>query len=163
MNTKSNLNRNQKEKNKKKLYHLSNIDMNTIISKAIPTPSKKQEFSSKYIINKINNNKIRNNNYIKNNKNYNDKIHMTQSRKNLIEKFKDNILNYSIKRNNKNNQVKNEVSIFIGDNNVKINKNFNEKKNRVNNRNNNRMEQFAKNKKTIINVNQYYSSYFIKK
>ena len=73
-------------------------------------------------------------------------------------------MNYSIKRNNKNNQVKNEVSIFIGDNNVKINKNFNEKNNRVNNRNNNnRMEQFAKNKKTIINVNQYYSSYFIKK
>ena len=165
MNPKSNLNRNQKEKNKKKLFHLSNIDMNTIITKAIPTPSKKQEFSSKFIINKINNNKLRNNNYIKNsnNKNNNNKIHFTQSRKNLIEKYKNNILNYTINRNNKNNQVKNEVSIFIGDNKTKNKKNFNEKKNKVNNRNSTRMDQFAKNKKTIINVNQYYSSYFIKK
>jgi len=71
-------------------------------------------------------------------------------------------LHYSIIRNNQNNQVKNEVSIFIGDN-EKNRKNIDIKKNRINNKTDNQTRNLWNNKKTIINVNQYYSSYYIKK
>ena len=149
VNQKPNLNnkkpKEQNEKHKiRKLIQLSNIDMNTMTTKTIQASNK---------VNKLNNNKInkdKNKNKIKNT--------FAQSRKNIIEMFRNNILNYSINRNNKNNQVKNEVSIFIGDNNIKNNKNINLKKNLLfKNKNND------KSKKTIINVNQYYSSYYIKK
>ena len=182
--TKSNLNNNnnnmkqkeqkeQKEKHKiRKIIQLSNLDIKTMKNKTIePTNKvKNKKFNSKFILNKINSNKIKNNNYIKNNKdnntNNNYLFSLTKSSKNLLEKFKNNILNYSINRNNRINQVKNEVSLFIGDNNKKFKKIINEKKslvNSINNNNNNKINQLNKNKKTIINVNQYYSSYFIKK
>ena len=182
--TKSNLNNNnnnmkqkeqkeQKEKHKiRKIIQLSNLDIKTMKNKTIePTNKvKNKKFNSKFILNKINSNKIKNNNYIKNNKdnntNNNYLFSLTKSSKNLLEKFKNNILNYSINRNNRINQVKNEVSLFIGDNNKKFKKIINEKKsliNSMNNNNNNKINQLNKNKKTIINVNQYYSSYFIKK
>ena len=180
--TKSNLNNNnnmkqkeqkeQKEKHKiRKIIQLSNLDIKTMKNKTIePTNKvKNKKFNSKFILNKINSNKIKNNNYIKNNKdnntNNNYLFSLTKSSKNLLEKFKNNILNYSINRNNRINQVKNEVSLFIGDNNKKFKKIINEKKSLVNsiNNNNNKINQLNKNKKTIINVNQYYSSYFIKK
>ena len=181
--TKSNLNNNnnnmkqkeqkeQKEKHKiRKIIQLSNLDINTMKNKTIEQTNKvkNKKFNSKFILNKINSNKIKNNNYIKNNKdnntNNNYLFSLTKSSKNLLEKFKNNILNYSINRNNRINQVKNEVSLFIGDNNKKFKKIINEKKSLVNsiNNNNNKINQLNKNKKTIINVNQYYSSYFIKK
>ena len=173
MNTKTCLNnkkpKEQKEKHKiRKLINLTNINMNSKNTKAIPTSIKtnNKEFSHKYIINKINNNKIRNNNYLKNNRINNNKIQFTQSKKDLIEKVRNNILNYSINRNNKNNQIKNEVSIFIGDNKGKNEKKLKEKIDSVIinvSNNKNRVKQLGKNKKTIMNVNQYYSSYFIKK
>ena len=181
--TKSNLNNNnnnmkqkeqkeQKEKHKiRKIIQLSNLDINTMKNKTIEQTNKvkNKKFNSKFILNKINSNKIKINNYIKNNKdnntNNNYLFSLTKSSKNLLEKFKNNILNYSINRNNRINQVKNEVSLFIGDNNKKFKKIINEKKSFVNsiNNNNNKINQLNKNKKTIINVNQYYSSYFIKK
>ena len=156
VNQKPNLNnkkpKEQNEKHKiRKIIQLSNMDMNTLTTKTIQTSTK----VNNEIRNKLNNNKInKDKNKIKNT--------FAQSRKNIIEMFRNNILNYSINRNNKNNQVKNEVSIFIGDkinNNINNNnKNINLKKNLIGKNKNN-----DKNKKTIINVNQYYSSYYIKK
>ena len=149
VNQKPNLNnkkpKEQNEKHKiRKIIQLSNIDINTMTTKTIQTSNRVNNEIKNKLINK-DKNKIKNT--------------FAQSRKNIIEMFRNNILNYSINRNNKNNQVKNEVSIFIGDkmNNNK-NKNINLKKNLLcKNKNND------KSKKTIINVNQYYSSYYIKK
>ena len=167
-NPRSNINnklpKEQKERHKiRKIIQLSNLNMNTMTTKTIQAPDKNNNrLKSNYIGNKINNNKIKSNNYINNTK-YNNNFTMAHPRKSLIELFKNNILNYSINRNNKNNQVKNEVSIFIGDNKKKNYKTINEKRNLLNNKNNNKINNLGKNKKTIINVNQYYSSYFIKK
>ena len=154
----------QKEKHKiRKIIQLSNLNMNTMTTKTIQASDKnKNSLKSKYLVKKINSNKIKNNNYISNTK-YNNNSTLTHPRKSLIELFKNNILNYSINRNNRNNQVKNEVSIFIGDNKNKNNKTINVKRNLLNNKNNNKINNLGKNKKTIINVNQYYSSYYIKK
>ena len=154
----------QKEKHKiRKIIQLSNLNMNTMTTKTIQASDKnKNSLKSKYLVKKINSNKIKNNNYINNTK-YNNNSTLTHPRKSLIELFKNNILNYSINRNNRNNQVKNEVSIFIGDNKNKNNKTINVKRNLLNNKNNNKINNLGKNKKTIINVNQYYSSYYIKK
>ena len=151
VNQKPNLNnkkpKEQNEKHKiRKIIQLSNIDINTMTTKTIQTSNKVNNEIKNKLINK-DKNKIKNT--------------FAQSRKNIIEMFRNNILNYSINRNNKNNQVKNEVSIFIGDkinNNNNKNRNINLKKNLLcKNKNND------KSKKTIINVNQYYSSYYIKK
>ena len=154
----------QKEKHKiRKIIQLSNLNMNTMTTKTIQASDKnKNSLKSKYLVKKINSNKIKNNNYINNTK-YNNNSTLTHPRKSLIELFKNNILNYSINRNNRNNQVKNEVSIFIGDNKNKNNKTINVKRNLLNNKNNNKINNLGKNKKTISNVNQYYSSYYIKK
>ena len=167
-NPRSNINnklpKEQKEKHKiRKIIQFSNLNMNTMTTKTIQVADRnKNSLKSKFLVKKINNNKIKNNNYINNTK-YNNNSTLTHPRKSLIELFKNNILNYSINRNNRNNQVKNEVSIFIGDNKNKNNKTINVKRNLLNNRNNNKIHNLGKNKKTIINVNQYYSSYYIKK
>ena len=151
--------KNQNEKHKiRNIIQLSNLGINTMKTKTIQATNQVKNKNINIILNKINNNKIKNNNYIKNQRinNTNNLLNLTKSSKNLIEKFRNNILNYSIIRNNRNNQVKNEVSIFIGDNNKKIKKIFNEKKNKVNNMNNsknNKINQLNKNKKTIINDN----------
>ena len=147
-------NKNQKEQNDKhkirKIIQLSNIDMNTMTTKTIQTSNKiNYELKNKLINSKINKEKNKTKNTFE------------QSRKNIIEMFRNNILNYTINRNNKNNQVKKEVSIFIGEN-TKINNNNNKNVNLKKNffcKNKN----LDKDKKTIINVNQYYSSYYIKK
>ena len=155
VNQKPNLNnKNQKEQNDKhkirKIIHLSNVDMNSMKTKTIQTSNKiNYELKNKLINSKINKEKNKTKNTFE------------QSRKNIIEMFRNNILNYTINRNNKNNQVKKEVSIFIGENpkiNNNNNKNVNLKKNFLGKNKNH-----DKDKKTIINVNQYYSSYYIKK
>lgn len=73
---------------------------------------------------------------------------------------KDEIIKYSILRNNQNNQIINEFSVILGD----------EKKNdkKCNNTNtgsnNDKIEKTSissDGKRTIINVNQYYPSYYI--
>ena len=146
------------EKHKiRKIIQLSNIDVNTMTTKTIQTKNKSNNVSNK--INKEKN-KIKNINY---------NSTFTESRKNIIEMFRNNILNYSINRNNKNNQVKNEVSIFIGEDKKKkenkdsINNNKNMNLKKIIPFNNKTHKKIDKNKKTIINVNQYYSSYYIKK
>ena len=141
----------------RKIIQLSNIDVNTMTTKTIQTKNKSNNVSNK--INKEKN-KIKNINY---------NSTFTESRKNIIEMFRNNILNYSINRNNKNNQVKNEVSIFIGEDKKKkenkdsINNNKNMNLKKIIPFNNKTHKKIDKNKKTIINVNQYYSSYYIKK
>ena len=67
----------------------------------------------------------------------------------------EDIIRFSIQRNNMNNQIIKEFSVIVGDKNKSMNlKEINEIGN--NNFNNNN-----ENKKTIINVNQYYPNYFI--
>ena len=102
--------------------------MNTMTTKTIPTSNKinEKKFQPKF--------RIRN----KNIKENNNTINLTRSSKDLIEKFRNNMLFYSISRNNRNNQVKNEISIFIGDKNEQNNKRINVKKNAANIRNNDR-------------------------
>ena len=71
---------------------------------------------------------------------------------NLDKIYKDigseNILKFSILRNNLNNKISNEFSITVSD----------KKKDGLNTDSNHKD---LKNKKTIINVNQYYPNYFI--
>ena len=86
---------------------------------------------------------------IKYNNNYNSNSFIITPSINMIN---EEIIKYSILRNNQNNIVSQTISMTLGksDNNNKIsNKNFN---------------QYNKNdncKKTIINVNQYYPNYYI--
>ena len=133
MNNKTILTNNIKKESKekhiiRKIIRLSKIDMNTMTTKTIPTSNKinEKKFQPKF--------RIRN----KNIKENNNTINLTRSSKDLIEKFRNNMLFYSISRNNRNNQVKNEISIFIGDKNEQNNKRINVKKNAANIRNNNR-------------------------
>ena len=67
--------------------------------------------------------------------------------------FNEDIIRFSIKRNNMNNQIIKEFSVIVGDK----NKNLNE----INMTEKNKSANINENKKTIINVNQYYPSYFI--
>ena len=133
MNNKTILTNNIKKESKekhiiRKIIRLSKIDMNTMTTKTIPTSNKinEKKFQPKF--------RIRN----KNIKENNNTINLTRSSKDLIEKFRNNMLFYSISRNNRNNQVKNEISIFIGDKNEQNNKRINVKKNAANIRNNDR-------------------------
>ena len=86
---------------------------------------------------------------IKYNNNYNSNSFIITPSINMIN---EEIIKYSILRNNQNNIVSQTISMTLGksDNNNKIsNKNYN---------------QYNKNdncKKTIINVNQYYPNYYI--
>jgi hypothetical protein len=88
-----------------------------------------------------------------------------------ISNFKKDIVKYSILRNNKNNQVSSEVSLFIGKNN-NINGNsiesyldlYNDEyfKKKIGKYSfNNKLKAINVNRRTIINVNQFYPSYFI--
>ena len=99
----------------------------------------------------------------KNNSCYRNKSN--EIREILSNKFSINedIIKLSILRNNLNNQIIKEFSVVVGDENNK-NKNIKEIKSFENKEiNNNRENSLAnENKKTIINVNQYYPSYFIK-
>ena len=88
-----------------------------------------------------------------------------------ISNFKKDIVKYSILRNNKNNQVSSEVSLFIGKNN-NINGNSIESnldlytdeyiQKKIGKYSlNNKLKAINVNRRTIINVNQFYPSYFI--
>ena len=66
--------------------------------------------------------------------------------KSSINMNNNDIIKYSIMRNNQNNQVSHAISVTFGNNDKNKRNNENNKKNY---------------KKTIINVNQYYPSYYI--
>ena len=96
-----------------------------------------------------------------------DKIYSNMKKFPRIEEY-EKIIRFSILRNNLNNKVINEFSITLGDKNNEDNdnvmKNDIDKKNKINiNKKKNiiRKEGTNNDKKTIINVNQYYPSYFI--
>ena len=99
---------------------------------------------------------------------YKNKILSQNGSFSRLHNYDEEIIKYSIFRNNKNNQVINEFSLTVGkinspSSNDNLKKYFVEK----NDLNKNRKKNIAKNegtnnnKKTIINVNQYYPSYFI--
>lgn len=78
--------------------------------------------------------------------------------KSKIGNFKEEMLRYSILRNNQNNQIINEFSVVLGeDKNASLNNGNKNIYNKNDENNNKSME----NKKTIINVNQFYPSYYI--
>ena len=99
---------------------------------------------------------------------YTNKILSQNGSLTRLHNLDDEIIKYSILRNNKNNQVINEFSLTVGKNEVFDTEN-NMKKNYVekNDLNKNmkkilgKKEGINNGKKTIINVNQYYPSYFI--
>ena len=66
--------------------------------------------------------------------------------KSSINMNNNDIIKYSIMRNNQNNQVSHAISVTLGNDDKNKSNNENDKKNY---------------KKTIINVNQYYPSYYI--
>ena len=114
------------------------------------------------------NNKFKTNPKIKKRK---AKISFTRENSLDISNFKKDIVKYSILRNNKNNQVSSEVSLFIGKN-KDINGNSMEpnldlysdeffKKKIGKFSFNNKLKAINVNRRTIINVNQFYPSYFI--
>jgi len=99
------------------------------------------------------------------------KISFTRENSLDISNFKKDIVKYSILRNNKNNQVSSEVSLFIGKN-SNINGNSIESnldlyteeyfKKKIGKYSfNNQLKSINVNRRTIINVNQFYPSYFI--
>ena len=107
--------------------------------------------------------KNKNNNLLKNSNYKNSIIKKNQINKNKISKNKiynfdsfdmkssinmnnNDIIKYSIMRNNQNNQVSHAISVTFGNNDKNKRNTENNKKNY---------------KKTIINVNQYYPSYYI--
>ena len=70
----------------------------------------------------------------------------------------EDIIKFSILRNNLNNQIIKQISFIIGEG----NKSLNEVKSLKQLKNTSEMSSMSNdNKKTIINVNQYYPSYFI--
>ena len=100
------------------------------------------------------------------------KIPLTSENSFEIPNFRKNIIKYNILRNNENNQVSSEVSLFIGKNKNSNNNNsietniniFNDEytKKKIGKFSiNNKLKPINVNKKTIINVNQFYPSYFI--
>ena len=107
-----------------------------------------------------NSNLLKNSNYKKDyiNSNIIKKNHINKITKNKIYNFdsfemkssvnmnNNDIIKYSIMRNNQNNQVSHAISVTLGNNDKNKRNNENNKKNY---------------KKTIINVNQYYPSYYI--
>ena len=84
------------------------------------------------------------------------------------DNYDNEMITYSILRNNLNNQVINEFSITVGNKTERIlENNFNNDSGKKNDLNTNEKKVMGKrnetinDKKTIINVNQYYPSYFI--
>ena len=78
--------------------------------------------------------------------------------KSKIQNYKEEILKYSILRNNQNNQIINEFSVVLGEEkDKKIEPNNDKVKNSKIKESNKSLE----NKRTIINVNQFYPSYYI--
>ena len=86
------------------------------------------------------------------------KINKTNKLKN--QNFKEEVIKYSILRNNKNNQIINEFSIILGEDKEK-NKSIIKEKNNINDKIIGNANKSIENQKTIINVNQFYPSYYI--
>ena len=118
----------------------------------------------------LNYNKKKNKNYYKiynknkNNINNKSKEFLTKTDignyKSKMKNFKDEILKYSIIRNNKNNQVINEFSIVLGEEKDKNKQKDNDNKD-TNNKSSEKSNKNEENRRTIINVNQFYPSYYI--
>ena len=96
-----------------------------------------------------------------------DKIYLNMKNSKTIDDYNEDIIKYSILRNNLNNQVINEFSLTVGDNNNQDKKSEikndtnNKKRININKKKLNNKKEGTNDKKTIINVNQYYPSYFI--
>ena len=83
--------------------------------------------------------------------------------KSKMQNFKEEILKYSILRNNQNNQIINEFSVILGE---EKDKNVSQKNeirdaNNINNKLSKISYKSLENKRTIINVYQFYPSYYI--
>ena len=76
-----------------------------------------------------------------------------------IQHFNEEIIKYSILRNNRNNQIINEFSVVLGEEKNKS-EIINENKKIINKLDENPILS-SENKRTIINVNQYYPRYYI--
>ena len=96
-----------------------------------------------------------------------DKFYLNMKNSQTIDDYNEDIIKYSIMRNNLNNQVINEFSLTVGDSNnqdkkAEIKNEINNKKRiNINKKKINNKKEGINDKKTIINVNQYYPSYFI--
>ena len=126
----------------------------------------KQELnSSKNInVNKIYDNSCKlykkNQNYSYRNKSSKIRELLTEDNINNNDNY-DDIIKLSILRNNRNNQISKEFSVIVGDSDKKIIEVNNIISKSKNNKDNNLLSN--DNKRTIINVNQFYPSYFIRK
>ncbi len=138
----------EKKKLKFRSKKIEDIDVNININKAY------QNENINYI-------KPYNKNNFINNKSHeltNIKIPIDNNYKSKIKNYKEEMLKYSILRNNQNNQIINEFSVILGE--EKDKKNVQNGKNLIKNK----LEECNKsleNKRTIINVNQFYPSYYI--
>ena len=122
--------------------------------------------NKKYIIYNKKKNKIYNNFYNQNKNSINNKskelLEKTdiENYKSKMANFKDEILKYAILRNNQNNQVINEFSIILGEEKDKSEKKDKDNKN-IHNKSNEKSNKIIENRRTIINVNQFYPNYYI--
>ena len=193
----SNINLNKNIRNKKqKINYLKNIktkNRNDLINSNICSQTEKEISNINSFKPKIKYKKNNSNNSDKINKQYNTinnstilgyhykfrenpkistkKSKLSFSRENSlnIPNFRKNIVKYSILRNNQNNEIRNELSIYIGYKNInndeqnfeKPNIELTKKKKGKYSIDNNKLKAINVNKKTIINVNQFYPSYFI--
>ena len=85
---------------------------------------------------------------------------LTEDNINNNSKYED-IIKLSILRNNMNNQISKEFSVVVGDSNKKLIEVNNVDSKSKSNKDNNLLSN--DNKRTIINFNQFYPSYFIRK
>ena len=143
------------------IFHKNKIKVNDNKTKPYFNKIKNVVFNKEKVKKYKNSNILKNSNYkkdyVKNNIIKKNQINKKKIPKNKIYNFdsldikssinmnNNDIIKYSIMRNNQNNQVSHAISVTLG-NNDKNKSNENNKKNY---------------KKTIINVNQYYPSYYI--
>ena len=138
---------------RKRFINSTNLTMRNSISKFEQKPTEVDSNNQRNSMQKLNINL--------------DKIYLNMKNSKTIDDYNEDIIKYSILRNNLNNQVINEFSLTVGDNNNQ------DKKSEIKNDTNNKKrinitkkklsnkKEGTNDKKTIINVNQYYPSYFI--
>ena len=184
INKKININNKKKSNKQKSINNSSNINSScqeekNIFAYSTNSFNPRIKYNNKDLKNKIKVKEYNTNNksihLVSNNKFHSNKINKKKEKISFengktinIPNFKKNIVKYSILRNNENNQISNEISIYIGKqkNNSQCNldiynseyiKNEKEKYSLKNKQ----FKTINVNKKTIINVNQFYPSYFI--
>ena len=147
---------------KPKIKYKNKISNNTNKLNKLNIPNSKQYNTINNSINLGYNNKFRKNAKIS------KKSTFTRENSLKIPKFKETIEKYNILRNIQNNQITSEVSIFIGNENIcdentktKLEIYDNKKGRSLISNNNKKFKAINVNKKTIINVNQFYPSYYI--